>query len=151
MSIKSMMTPSLLAATVIMSLFHASKAGAADWSEDSNGYTLNCDIKDIGYAYGHIRGQWQTFEARFSLPADTGAKLWYGCRDGGGKTPLKEPAYDFYCEVRVEHPGSSLYVSRAPDEIHIKDHDLVPGYISPRVACKTVAETANLEVRKRGK
>ena len=55
MSIKSMMTPSLLAATVIMSLFHASKAGAADWSEDSNGYTLNCDINDIGYAYGHIR------------------------------------------------------------------------------------------------
>ncbi len=148
MSIKSMMTPSLQAATLIMLFFHAVEARAADWSEDSKGYTLNCDIKNIGYAYGRADGQWKTFEAWFSLPADTGAKLWYGCRDGGGKTPMEEPDYDFHCEVKGDQPGASLFISRVHDELHIKG--LYPGYISSHFACRKVAEAARVEVRKNG-
>ena len=149
MSIKLMMTPSMLAATLIMFFFHAAEASAADWSEDSKGYTLNCDINDIGYAFGHARGQWKTFEARFSLPADTGAKLWYRCQDGSGTSPMRDPAYDFQCEVKVDQPGASLVVSRVGDQLHIQG--MLPGYITPSFACNKVAEAAQVEVSTRGK
>jgi len=146
MSIKANITLSALGTTLIVACcFHATDASAADWTEDSKGYTLNCDI-----AYKEaVFGQWKTFEARFSLPADAKANLWYECQDGGGKGPMRDPSYDFHCEVKVDQPGVSLNISRVGYELHIKG--LVPGYITPNYACKKVAEAAKVEVRKGGK
>jgi len=147
MSIKARVTQSALTATLIMAFcFPATEAVAADWIVDSMGYTLNCDIEDIKKTYF---GQWKTFEARFSLPADTGVKLWYECEDRGGKNTTGDPAYDFHCKVKVDQSGGSFSIAHDRDESDIKG--LVPGYVSPNFACKKVAEAAKVEVRKSGR
>ena len=110
MSIKPRITPSVLAVTLLTPFcFYATQTSAAHWSQDSNSWTLNCDIA-VTYAPA---GQRNKIEARFTVPVDGGSKLVYECvaqqypeHDGGDKVWK----YEFNCAVITDNIGSSVYV-----------------------------------------
>ena len=150
MSIKTRMTPSVLAMTLLAPLcFHATQASAAHWSQDSNGYTLNCDIAVTNAP----AGQWNKIEARFTLPVDGGSKLTYECVDAQGYTESSEGdriwKYDFNCAVITDNIGSSVYVWHDMNTAYIQG--LRPGITTQNFACDEIAKASKAQACKAGK
>lgn len=149
MSIKTRMTPSVLAMTLLVPFcFHATQASAAHWSTDSNGYTLNCDIAVTNAP----DGQWNKIEARFTVPVDGGSKLVYECVDAQGYTLGSEGdkwwKYDFNCTVTTDNVGSSVYVWHDMNTAYITG--LRPGITTQNFACGEVAKASKAQACKIG-